>query len=95
VLDDRGGVGDDAGDEDLALGQLDVLPHAPLVRVAGRRRLHGIGLGLDHQQEVHDVPETEIVDVRPLPAAPAEVRIRPVLVFIFAPRSIGYRPRWK
>ena len=35
VLDHGRGVGDDAGDEHLALGQADVLPDAPLVGVAG------------------------------------------------------------
>jgi branched-chain amino acid transport system ATP-binding protein len=34
VLDHRGRVGDDPGNEQLALGQLDVLPHAPFMRVA-------------------------------------------------------------
>src|SRR5215469_5633034 len=32
-LDQVGGVRDHAGDEDLAVGQLDVTPHLPLVRV--------------------------------------------------------------
>src|SRR5262249_41150576 len=37
------------------------------------------GLGLDPQQKVHDVPKAQIVDVRALPAAPAEVVAHSVL----------------
>ena len=45
VLDQHGGVADHAGDQHLALGQLHVLPHPPLVLVAGVGRLEGVGAG--------------------------------------------------
>src|SRR3989454_4345082 len=44
VLDEIAGVADDAGDEDLAGGELDVFPHAPLAGGARVRRLDGIAL---------------------------------------------------
>jgi hypothetical protein len=74
VLDHGRGVGDDAGNEHPALRQRDILPHAPLVGEAGRGRLDRDGLGLDAQHEIHHVPQGEIVEVRPLPASPTEVR---------------------
>src|SRR5262249_11314860 len=75
----RGRVRDDAGYQDLALRQLDVLPDSPFVRMARRRRFHGVGLSLDTEQEVHDVAEAQVVDMRTLPAAPAEVVAHSVL----------------
>ena len=33
VLDDVGGMADDTGDQDLPVGQLDVLPDSPLMRM--------------------------------------------------------------
>src|SRR5262249_22676438 len=47
MLDHCSGMRDDAGNEHLALGQLHVFPHAPLIRMAGVRCLHRVGLGLD------------------------------------------------
>src|SRR6266705_1805928 len=41
--------------------------------MTGRRRLHRVGLGLDPEQEIHDVAQAEVMDVRPLPATPTEV----------------------
>src|SRR2546426_3002327 len=60
MLDHCSGVRDDAGNEHLARGQLEVFPHAPLIRMTGRRRLHRVGLGLDPAQEVHDVAQAEV-----------------------------------
>ena len=79
VLDHRRGVGDDAGDEHLALGQADVLPYAPLVGVAGSGRLDRVGLGPDAQHEIDDVAQAEVVEVRSLPASPTEVVAHAVL----------------
>ena len=79
MLDHRGRVRDHARDQDLVVGQLDVLPDPPLVRVARRRRFDGVGLGLDPQHEVDDVLQREIALVRALPASPAEVVAHPVL----------------
>src|SRR5258707_13157176 len=70
MLDHGGRVRDHAGNEYLALRELHVLPHTPLVRVTGCRRLDRIALRLDPEHEVDDVAQTEVVDVRPLPAAP-------------------------
>ncbi len=46
MLDDVGGVADDARKEDLAVGQLDVLPDLPFVLVPDIARLERVGLAL-------------------------------------------------
>ena len=60
MLNHGGGVGDDAGNEHLAVGQLHVLPHAPLVGVARRGSLDGVGLGLHPEHEVDDVVQAKV-----------------------------------
>src|SRR5256885_561276 len=73
VLDEVAGVTDDAGNEDLAGRQLDVLPYAPLVVVARIRRLDGIALRADGQDQVHELAQRQVVLVRAVIAAPAHV----------------------
>ena len=51
VLDDVGGVADHARREQLAVGQLDVLPDAPLVLVARVGVLVEVGAGVDLEDE--------------------------------------------
>src|SRR5215472_2898022 len=46
-LDQVGGVRDHARDKDLAVGELDVAPELPLVRVPNVAGLDRIGLGID------------------------------------------------
>ena len=46
MLDHVGGVADDARQDELAVGQLDVLPHLPFVLVADIAGLERIGLAL-------------------------------------------------
>src|SRR5215471_1317803 len=50
-------VRDDAWNQDLAFGQLDVLPDHPLVLVPRIRRLDRVRLGIDLQNQVDDVLE--------------------------------------
>src|SRR3990167_6207139 len=47
--------------EHLPLGQLDILPHTPLMLMAGVRSLNGIALRAHLQDEIHDVSERDIV----------------------------------
>ena len=54
VLDDVGGVGDDAGDDALAVRELDALPCLPFVLVARVGGLEAVGAGVDRQP--HDRP---------------------------------------
>ena len=77
VLQDVGDVGDDAGDEVLFAGQLDVLPDPPLVLVAGVGRLEAQTVGADRQRQVHDRVEAEVDGVRTVPGAPAHVVAHP------------------
>ena len=64
---------DDAGDEDLAVRELDVLPQVILVLVPGVGRLDQVGAGVDLEHDVGDVRERHVVGVRAVPAAPAQV----------------------
>src|SRR4029077_8566356 len=56
MLDDIGGVADDAGHEYLSRGQLHFFPNAPLVFVARIGSLDGDRIGLHLQDEIDDVP---------------------------------------
>src|SRR5215469_9959558 len=73
VLDQVRGVRDDAGNQDLAVRQLDVLPQVVLVLVPRVGRFNQVGTGLDLEHDVHDVRERDVVGVRAVPAAPAQV----------------------
>ena len=73
MLDRRGVVRDDARDQDLARRQLHLLPHAPFVLVAHIGGLDRIGAGLHLQDQVDDVLERRVGDVRHVPAAEADV----------------------
>ena len=91
MLDDVRVVGDDAGDEHLALGQLHVLPQPPLVLVPGIRLLHQVVAGGHLQDQVDQVGERRVVDVRAVPAAEADVVADAVLGHTRAAR--GRAPR--
>src|SRR5215470_4797456 len=68
-----GGVADDAWDEQPALGHLDVLPHYPFMLMARIRALDHVGADLHAQDQVYDVLERDVADVRARPAAPAHM----------------------
>src|SRR3990172_2438816 len=74
MLDEVGRVGDDARHQHPALRQPDLLPDVVLVVVAHFRRLDGVLPGLDLHQDVGDVLELDVVDVRPVAAPPAGVK---------------------
>src|ERR1700686_4101270 len=65
VLDDVRGMGDDPGDDRLALGQPHLGPDLPLVLVARVGGLEGIGAGVDPQHDVNEVPQLHVVHARP------------------------------
>ena len=73
VLDDIGRVTDDTGDQDLAVGQFDVLPDLPFMRVTDIAGFDRERPGTHLQQHVDDAPERQVGGVRPVPAAPADV----------------------
>src|SRR2546425_5077300 len=78
MLDDVGGVADDARHQFLSGRELDLLPDAPFVLVARVGALDEIGARLDFQYEVDHAFERHIRGVRPRPAAPADVIARAV-----------------
>ena len=103
VFDVVGGVGDDAGDEALAVGQLGGLPDLPLVGVAGIGGFYAVGSSVDAQDDVHDIAQGYVGGVRAVPATPAEVVADAVLGQAFEGRGSGRRhggwrtcgsPRW-
>ena len=68
-----GGVADDAGDEDRAFRQLHILPHLPLMFMAGIGALDHEGARLDLEDLVDDLAQRNVGRVRAGPAAPAHV----------------------
>src|SRR6266446_2366052 len=52
VLDDVGRMGDHARDEDLAVWQLDIFPHLPLVLMAWIGGFHTVGISAHPQHDV-------------------------------------------
>src|ERR1700722_15742159 len=71
---DRGRVmGNDAGDEDLAVRQLGTLPDLPLPLVPRVRCLDGVRARVHLQDQVDDGLQRRVRDVRDVPAAEADV----------------------
>ena len=54
------GMADNTRDQNLAVGQLHVLPNIPLVVVAGVGSLDGVGLRANLQYQVDDIPEGDV-----------------------------------
>src|SRR5205823_4063156 len=72
VLDDIVRVADAAGDQDLAVRELDVLPHLPLPLVAWVLIVGEAG-GADLEDEVGEVGQGDVLRVRTAAAAVADV----------------------
>jgi hypothetical protein len=65
VLDDVGGVADDPWQDQLVVGQFDILPDFPLVLVAHIAGLERIGTGVDGQHDIDDVAHRDVGGMRP------------------------------
>src|SRR5262245_65673848 len=76
VLDDVGGMADQAGKQHPALRQPDLLPYPPLVLVSRIRHLERIAADSYPQHEIDDVLDRDVIGVRPVPAAPAKMVAR-------------------
>src|ERR1700744_3526990 len=72
MLDDVGGMADDAGQNYLVVRKLDVLPNRPLVLVADIAGFERIGLALHGQHDVDDIAHRDVGGVRAVPASPAQ-----------------------
>src|SRR3954468_15052943 len=68
-----GGVADDSRDQDTSWRQLDVLPDLPLMLMPRIGRLDHIGAGSHLQDEIDDVLECDVADMRAGPTPPADV----------------------
>ena len=79
VLDNVGGVGDDAGDDDFSVRELGVFPDAPFMLVADIGGLEGVAARIDLQHRADDVREGDVRGVRAVPGTPADVQPDPVL----------------
>jgi len=73
VLDEIGGVADDAGDQDFSGGQFHVAPDFVFMFVADVAGFDQVGLGVDSEHDVDDFAQWKIRCVRAMPAAPADV----------------------
>src|SRR5262249_784435 len=80
MLHQVGGVANYTRHEDLALRQFYLFPDAPFMLVAHVRSLDGIRLRLDLEDNVGDIAQRHIVDMRSMAAAPAEVQAHVFLV---------------
>ncbi len=78
VLDHVGGMADDAGNDHFAVRQFHVVPHGPLVFVAGIRRFEGVATSVDRQHYLDDVTHGDVGGVRAVPAPPAQVESNPL-----------------
>ena len=78
MLDKPGQIVDDAGDDDLVVGQREFLQYAPFVLVprVGEGQHEAADLGL--LQDRQDVFERHVAIVRPLVIAPADMQPHPV-----------------
>src|SRR5215472_5417045 len=79
MLDDIGRVADDTRDENFSVRQRRRLPELPLVLVARVGSLDRVGTRLHFQHEIENVLEWQIVRMRAVPAAPADVITDPIL----------------
>ena len=73
MFDDVRLVRDHARDEDLAIWQLDILPHHPLVLVARVGRLDHVGLRMDLEHHRDNARQRCVLGMRLVHAAPAVV----------------------
>jgi len=73
VFDKVGSMADDTRHQHLAGRQIRLLPHSPLMLVSHVASLEGVGLRLHLEDQIDDVLERQVVGVRPMPAAPAQV----------------------
>jgi hypothetical protein len=72
-------VCDDARNENLSVGQLNVLPHLPFVLVPRVRSFERIGLRPNFEDEVNQRLEGDVRRVRSVPTAPAHMIAHPIL----------------
>ncbi len=73
MLDEIGAMADDAGDQGGARRQFRLLEDAPLMLVAGIGGLDGEAARLHAKDQVDDVTERDVVVVRAVVAAPADM----------------------
>ena len=78
MLDERGGVTDDAGDQDLS-NPVDPFPITPLMFMPHIGGLDEIAARIDSQEQVDDILQRQVVRVRVVPVAPTQMIPHPVL----------------
>src|SRR5262245_65511899 len=73
MLDEVRRMGDHTWDEDLAVRQLDVFPHLPLMLMARIGSFHTVGVSTYPQHDVHNVLQRYIGNMVPMRAPPAQM----------------------
>src|SRR3989337_2326690 len=79
VLDNVSRVAHYTWNQNFAIGELDVLPHLPLVLVTHVGSLNGIRSGLDLQHDVYHVSQRDVCCVGSMPATPTHVVANTIL----------------
>src|SRR5215467_3887659 len=78
VLDEIGGVADNAGDEDLSGGQPDIAPDLVFMFVTDIAGFDQVRLRINPEHDIDDIAQGNIGCVGTVPAAPADVIAHPV-----------------
>jgi len=79
MLHQIGGVGNDPGDKDLTVRELNILPNLPFMLVSGVRGLNTVSPSSNAKHNVHNVFQSHIGDVGAVPASPLQVVANSVL----------------
>ena len=78
MLDKICGVTDDAGYKQSSLRQLHVFKYLPLVLVTGIGGFYRISSHIDLENQVNDVRQRYVVEMRAVVTAPAHMKAHPV-----------------
>ena len=79
MLDDIGGVADHTRNDEFAGRQLDVFPHRPFVLVTHVAGLETVCLRAHFKHQIDDLLERQVVRMRAVPGAPAEMVAHAIL----------------
>src|SRR5258706_2519442 len=74
VLDEIGGVADDAGNEDFSGGQFHSAPDFIFMFVTDVAGFDQVRLSIDPEHDIDDVAQRKVSGVRTMPAAPTDVK---------------------
>src|ERR1041384_1699543 len=74
MLDDIGAMADDAGDQHRILGPFHILEDGPFMLVPRIRGFDRVGARAHRKNDIDDVAQGDVLDMRAMRAAPADVK---------------------